>query len=301
MKAAQLYKPDPDFRAIARTHQSNYREQTLQVDFDEQDPQAKYGNLLPYWAAKKGYNFYEGYRDKIINTLEERYGKQYSKPLYANLLRSEHIPLNIFTPMGYNLNAAKVVICDILGRDISAVIDVKIEYAPSPAQNYLGDRTSFDAYIEYLDADNRKCGVGIEVKYTEQEYKIKKESKEYRDVIEKQNLRYSTHTNNSGYYIGDPYDLLSKDEFRQIWRNHILGASMVETGEIEDFTCIHLFPKGNKHFIDVIPKYKELMSDKGDRSFIDLTFEKLFGLLGKHYIGDEEQKWVEYLKSRYIF
>lgn len=55
--------------------------------------------------------------------------------------------------MGYNLNAAKVVVWDILGRDINAVIDVKIEYAPSPAENYLGDRTSFDAYIEYLDAD----------------------------------------------------------------------------------------------------------------------------------------------------
>lgn len=58
--------------------------------------------------------------------------------------------------------------------------------------------------------------------------------------------------------------------------------------------------KENTHFIDIIPKYRELISDKGDGSFIDLTFEELFDLFGKRYIGNQGQKWVEYLKSRYI-
>lgn len=301
MKIAQPYKPDPQFRAIARKLQSDFREQVLQVDFDDNDTRAKYGNLLPYWAAKKGLNFYEGYREFILGKLTERYGFKYNKPLYANLLRSEHIPLNIFSPMELNLEGARKVLSKIIEKDIKEVISIRIEYAPDPIENYLGDRTSFDAYIEYLDANNLKCGIGIELKYTEQEYKLKKESKEYRDVIEKQNIRYSTHTYNSEYYNGDCYDQLSKDEFRQIWRNHILGRSMVATGEIAEFTCIHLFPQGNTHFIDVIPKYRELMSHKGNHSFIDLTFEMLFDLIKEYYTTDEEQKWVEYLKNRYIF
>ena len=61
MKKTQLYKPDPPFRAEARTHQSNYRAQILKIDFDENDQQAQYGNILPLWAAEAGYAFYECY------------------------------------------------------------------------------------------------------------------------------------------------------------------------------------------------------------------------------------------------
>lgn len=37
---------------------------------------------------------------------------------------------------------------------------------------YLNDGTSFDTYIEYVDSNDQKGAIGIEVKYTENNYPI---------------------------------------------------------------------------------------------------------------------------------
>src|SRR5512139_2085873 len=103
MNSAVPYQGDNTFRADARRHQSEFREQILHVDIDSAIPRAKFGNLLPKEAAMNGLIFYEGYRDYILKVAEDRYGKINGTTRYTNLLRSEHIPLNIFTPMELNL------------------------------------------------------------------------------------------------------------------------------------------------------------------------------------------------------
>jgi adenosine/AMP kinase len=103
MKVAHPYPGDNEFRRRARAHQSEFREKALQVDFDSSNPRAKFGNLLPQEAAIQGLIFYEGYRDHIMKLAEDRYGKINGTIRYSNLLRSEHIPLNIFAPMQLNL------------------------------------------------------------------------------------------------------------------------------------------------------------------------------------------------------
>lgn len=294
------------FKRKAREHQIHFREKNLCVDF------CIYPNVLFYDDAIKGIIFYEEYRDDILKFLQKPVLKTSSSPspqMLTNLLRSEHIPYNIFFPMKYDLFSSVNLLNNILGRkQISKIIDIFIEYHPEPIEKYLFDHTAFDVYIPYIDFENNLCGIGIEIKYTEKEYPLKIGSREYNNVKNEKGetalfRNYLDATIDSEYFK-EPisYDELISNKFRQIWRNHILGASMVLNGDIKTFSSITIFPKANTHFYDdAIPKYKELLSDKGLKSFIALTYEDLFDLMEKSFEYEKSYKWIKYLRERYLF
>jgi hypothetical protein len=300
MESALPYPGDNEFRADARFHQSEFRENILRIDFDVSNKRAKYGNLLPRDAAKQGVIFYEGYRDYIMGVARKRYGKINSTALYSNLLRSEHIPLNIFTPMELNLDNAKDLFNEIISGGIANIKEIKIEHPGSyNPTKYLEDRTSFDTFILYTSITGLQGGIGIEVKYTELGYKIgKKESEDIKNL----DHPYTSVTKSCGYFI-DPDPLKFKaDHLRQIWRNHILGASMLQAGDIDIFHCIHLYPKGNSHFHEkALPEYRNLLTQKGKETFWGLTYEDLFSKMKTYFTSAQEVKWIEYLNNRYLF
>lgn len=300
MNTAKPYSEDNVFKAQARRHQSEFREKDLRVEFDSSNPRAKYGNLLPKEAATQGLIFYEGYRDHILKVAEDRYGKINGTARYANLLRSEHIPLNIFAPMELDPIGAGNLFNDIISGGIARIEGIHIEHPREYNPNkYLKDKTSFDTFISYKTTTGLRGGIGIEVKYTEVGYKIgKTEKKEMGNTSHP----YTKVTQSSGYYLDPRPETFKGDSIRQIWRNHILGASMIQAGELDVFHCVHLYPTGNIHFNEYsIPKYVERLTEKGNKSFIGLTYESLFLLMDKYFTTPQETVWVEYLKRRYLF
>lgn len=303
MKVAHPYPGDNEFRRSARALQSDFRENVLHVDFDRSNPRAQYGNLLPEDAAKQGLIFYEGYRDHILKVAKERYGKINGTARYSNLLRSEHIPLNIFAPMVMekNLDKAKELFNDIISGGIARIEGIWIEHPRKYDESKrLHDKTSFDTFISYSTALGQKGGIGIEVKYTEVGYKIGDTELKHFDKLDHP---YYTVTKGCGYFNNhSPQKFKQDDSLRQIWRNHILGASMISEGELDVIHCIHLYPKGNTHFeSDVIPQYKKLLTEKGKETFIELTYERLFLLMGRYFTTLHETDWIKYLKRRYLF
>ncbi len=168
---------DDKFKRKARVHQSWYRANVLKVNPGE------YENFLNDEDGKKGLNFYQDF--DILNAVHERYGKKYNKQLYSNLLRSEHIPFNLFIPLRYDQKFAKEVLGELLKDKIKEILKIEIEYAPPSKEKYLDDRTSFDAYIKYINEDNHPGIYGIEVKYTEHGYPLKKDSTEDRQIKKK--------------------------------------------------------------------------------------------------------------------
>ena len=293
-----------EFKRKAREHQVQFREEVLGVDY------CKYPNVLHIADALKGLVFYAPFRDEILEELRKPVPKTSSAPsgqMLNNMLRSEHIPYNIFFPMRKNMDGCRELFNDILSKEeIGRVVSIDIEFHPEPIEEYLADHTAFDVYVSYVDMYGRSCGIGIEVKYTEKEYPLMEGTSEYKHVKDENGntrlfLNYLNATLGSGYYKEDvSHDILVSNKFRQIWRNHILGASMVLHGNIHRFTSITLFPEANVHFSeDAMPKYAELLSDAGRESFVALTYERLFKLMERYFKIDEG--WVEYLKNRYIF
>lgn len=294
MTKGKTYCYDDAFKAKARAHQFAFRENELNDFYEEKNPQV----ILSPEAAKKGLIFCDTYRDLIRNKI----GAFKESALCSNMLRSEHIPHNIFTPMEEDYEATTSLLNEILGGGVAKINFIEIEfpgYVPDKSK-YLNDGTSFDAFIEYETLDGEKGGVGIEVKYTERGYPIGvKEAKD----IEKEGGEYSQMTKKSNYYIPslNIQSFIKANHLRQIWRNHILGYSMMRHRDIQRFHHIHLYPQGNKHFEKVIPEYRALLTTQGNESFIDLTYESLFDMMEAFFTTEKQQEWLKYLRRRYLF
>jgi hypothetical protein len=303
----KTFKGDKLFKRKARSKQSDFREKVLKVGFDSENRYGQYGAFLLQEHASKGLNFCEEFRTEILERIKLRYptmSNEQHDGLYANMLRSEHIPWNIFVPLDEDRYAAAKVLNEIIGEPfIDEITRIEIEWAPDKALS-LNDNTSFDTYIEYLSS-GKKCGIGIEVKYTEEGYNFGK--KEYKEVMKNEHSKYAEVTKACGLYSDSVANMplretpLCQDKYRQIWRNHILGESMVLNHMLCRFHTVTLFPSGNPHFSEVLPEYSEFLSDYGKSTFRYITFEELFELLGTNYKEAKYQKWIYYLKKRYLF
>ena len=280
------------FKKRSQLHQSKYRKTKLnKVAFD------KLEHILTEHDAKLGRNFYKGF--DIFQEVGNRYSN-YSKRRYANMLCSEHIPFNLFIPFNSNLDFAKSVFNDLLSGQIKSIDKIEIEYAPSPAKDYLNDKTSFDTYIEYTHIDNQKGIIGIEVKYTEKGYSQSKDSKQAKESQDKTSIYYNI-SEQCGIYKPDTTDLLITNSFRQFWRNQLLGESIiiVDNDKFKHFTSMTVFPKGNSHFVEASKEYMDMLKTNEDR-FVPVTYEKFISVCEEHVPDEKFEKWLEYLKERYI-
>lgn len=286
------YKPDDDFKRQARALQFAYREDILH-DFNEyKAPQV----LLSKQNAEKGLIFYEGYRDLILSKTG-----RVANQMTANMLRSEHILYNFFTPLETMPDIAAEIFSEIIGEPIKKILGIEIEFAGTGDKSqYLNDRTSFDAFIKYKTDNDLTGGIGIEVKYTENEYPLGE--KEGRDIAGANTL-YSEITSECGYYHPD-LDIkmfLTAHHLRQIWRNHILGYAMQAHGDVDIIHHVHIYPEGNKHFHGyALPEYRKLLTDKGNSTFKPITYEEYFAKLAQHSDADDISDWVKYLRLRYL-
>ena len=244
------YKPDDKFKRWARALQFAYREDVL-CDFNEyRTPQV----LLSEENAKLGMIFYEGYRDLILSKVGN-----VATQLTANMLRSEHIPYNLFTPLETMPEIAVDLFSKMIGVPIKQIKSIEIEYAGIGDKSmYLNDRTSFDAFVSYITPDDRKGGIGIEVKYTENEYPLGE--KEGKDIAGDNHL-YKDMTAESGYFRSglDISMFLTAHHLRQIWRDHILGYSMKHKGDVDIIHHVHIYPEHKEHFHNyALPEYRAL-------------------------------------------
>ncbi|NOX46259.1 MAG: hypothetical protein GXO89_04700 [Chlorobi bacterium] len=289
-----------EFKQNAKKHQINYREKHISTDYKT------YKTWLTDSAGKKGGNFYK--RLSVFSIVRQRFPNFYVN-LYSDMLRSEHIPFNLFIPFKHELSYCKDVFNELLGGCIKtiesrSIIDdrenIKIEFAPSPKGNYLNDRTSFDTYIEYNHIDGTKGIIGIEVKYTEKEYKLKIGSTEEKTIQDKSSKYYSVSID-SGLYKPHALDLLPNDIYRQIWRNHLLAESirLNQNKKFKHSSTLLLYPKDNDHFTVASKKYNELLISNAN-SFVPVTYERFLSACDKYCPNNEFQDWIDYLINRYL-
>ena len=279
------YEPDDQFKAAARLHQSAYRANVLKVGFDQ------YGNRLTESAGRVLLNYYDGLG--VRDALRRRY-PTYSRSRDADMLRSEHIPFNLFAPLIDRPDLANSLLYRILGVELSPPYQIELEWAPKPAEKYLGDRTSFDTYIRGADDQGRVVGIGIEVKYTEQGYRLGP-SEALR--IENPESTYWTTTRESGIFTDTGCKLLATDDLRQIWRNHLLGLKMRAVGDLDRFISVTIFPSGNEHMSHALSRYQRLLTNEGKSDLQSCTFERYIGFLDGDAVIEE---WKSFLQDRYL-
>ena len=72
------------------------------------------------------------------------------------MLSSQPMCFNLFGPLVGDLSLATRCMRALLPGEVGEVTEVRIEYGPSPADEYLGDRTSFDAFVGYTRPDGSR-------------------------------------------------------------------------------------------------------------------------------------------------
>ena len=287
MNIGPQYKPDDKFKARARLFQSKYRAEVLEVEFQD------YGNRLTDPDAHALLNYYD--KLNCRESLRNRY-PTYSRDRDADMLRSEHIPFNLLAPLDTDRTAAIRIIEQVFHIECVSIDSIKLEYAPNPKESYLNDGTSFDTYIEVTTVSGLKCGIGIEVKYTEHAYKLKRGSSEESRVLDHQSSYWKT-ARESACFKNPDDELFGTDPFRQIWRNHLLGLKMIEMGDVDHFYSVTLFPDGNQHFHAVIPEYISQLKDEAKPFLIGCTFETFISAING---SPEFEEWKDWLHRRYI-
>lgn len=285
MNIGTQYERDNKFKAAARLFQSKYRVTVLGVDFQD------YGNRLKDSDAQALLNYYD--KLNCRSSLRSRY-PSYSRKRDADMLRSEHIPFNLLAPLDTDHHLAISIISNAFGIKIAKIETIGIEYAPSPKEKYLNDGTAFDTYIKAETSHGGTCGIGIEVKYTEQDYPIGKT-----EAINVKNpqSRYWQIARKSRAFKNPDDEIFGTDPMRQIWRNHLLGLSMIEQGDVDTFYSITLFPDGNHHFHKSIPEYQALLVDSAQSHVFGCTFEKFISVIGG---SPDFEEWKEWLEKRYL-
>jgi hypothetical protein len=68
----------------------------------------------------------------------------------------------------------------------------------------------------------------------------------------------------------------------------------------EYFTSIILYPDGNDHFKELIPKYQSFLKPGQESSFKGITYEDFIDEAKIHTDDPDFIKWLQYLEKRYI-
>jgi hypothetical protein len=285
------YRLDDDFKRRARLHQSKFRATALGLAECR-----VYGNRLCPADALAGKNFFPW--PGMLAAIERRYGLTDTK-LTFDMLRSEHIPFNFFIPL--REHAAMIPLArEWSGVDVASILSIEIEWAPAPKARFLDDNTSFDAYVEYRAKDGTRGAIGVEVKFTEREYPWGKT--EWTRMFDDRS-RYLLVSAGSGIYGADGLELLRTPRFKQLWRNQLLGEAMLQSPalDLEHFTSVLLYPKGNAHFVEVTREYEKLLVPaRTSATFRAVTFEDFIARCREHARVPEDRAWADYLAGRYI-
>lgn len=329
-----------EFKAIARQHQIDFKVNDPEINIaadrfpirtirkNGKEYKIEVRSSLTWEDCRDENNlyriFFSGFRKEITEEVNKEASLTKGQ-MVTNLLRSEHIPYNVFFPLRYDLDGTARLFNCILGEErIAAISKINIEYNPKG----LVDGTSFDVYIEYTPKGanlNEKGGIGIEVKYTEKEYPIKRGTKEWEETHNASGIHlggnYSNPSNACGWFkpefiVDVPFEDKERmvthvvaNRYRQIWRNHILGASMVlglgekSDDKLSEFTSLTVYPGDNGHFSEVWNEYESKLTADGLKTFKHITYEELFPLMQKCLSEIEIphlNEWMDYLNRRYI-
>ncbi len=227
---------------------------------------------------------------------------------FRNMLRSEHIPYNFFIPLKLNSNQIEVLsfFKKLFDRDdLLTITKFEIEWAPD-SKYTMQDKTSFDVYIQFDLQNDKTLGVGIEIKFTEKSYPYTAmELSRLKKEVEAESPYFKIWNNKKiSVYEDNSYNILGEKMYKQFFRNHLLGLSMINNNnlkiKIDEFISVHLFPEANTYQKEKAEEYNQKIRLENRRYFISLTFEKFIDEGEKIFNASAEKKWLNYLKDRYI-
>lgn len=288
---------DPPFTRRMRFHQSWYRANELGVLYGT-GPTASsarlYGNMLTPEAAEVGVNFLS---PAIFAVAEMRLARKDGLidrfRLLHNMLASQTMCFNLFAPLTRDLDVTTQLVRALLPNEVGRVTRVEIEYAPKPADEYLGDNTAFDAFIEYTRPEGEIAFLGIETKLSEPFSRQAYDSPRYRALTEHPRSPWPQ----------EAWLAVANIRHNQLWRDHLLVEAMLKhpgskyaAGRLvlvrhpQDVTCAQ-----------TVADYRKLLRPVDD-TFMDLPLDRLIAAWRSTLPSNDTERlaWLSALDERYL-
>ncbi len=196
----------------------------------------------------------------------------------------------LFGPLAKDLTLARKFLSTLVPDEVAEVIRVEFEWAPQPSEEYLCDRTAFDAFIEHRTANGVSAGLGIETKLVEPFSQNVYDRPEYRRWM---NLPESP-------WLPDVHDKVQVIRHNQLWRDHLLAVALkLHPSSPYDITRLLLV----HHAEDVdacntISAYKMLLQN--DDSLLNLSLDKIIESWFTVVDNNDVLNWLFAFKMRYI-
>lgn len=290
------YAGDGPFRARMRFHQSWWRAEVLNAPHGI-GPTASgkpLGSCLDQDSAEAGRNFLT---TDIFGVAQARIAQGSGVERFRclhNLLSSQPMCFNLFGPMVRDKALATTLLGAVVPGGVSQVTDVRVEYAPAPAGEYVGDRSAFDAFVEYLDGDGATCFIGVETKLTEpfspHQYR-KDSSPRYQEL---------TDAHDSPWTLAGQ-STVDAGTSNQLWRNHMLVEAVRKHPSAPHGTrgwlAVAHHP-GDTECTAALASYRSLLHDP-DGCLLDWRLGHLVDAWRPLVAGDNAT-WLARFEARYV-
>ncbi|HSV26411.1 MAG TPA: hypothetical protein VLH60_00825 [Sedimentisphaerales bacterium] len=323
IEEGKAYTAGNSFRARAEAQQRRFRANELKL------PQGRYGHWLRDEDAARGANFYG--RAYEVASKRARDGKGVNKArTMGNMLSSQAMCFNIFgnllTEDGLALATTAL---QKFTPTIHQVKQIDIEYTPN--KDVFGDQSGqagvdCDVLIEYIAANGEGGLLAVETKFVEEEFS----ACGFRKNVKKADpgrISCSEGTRPGNNFDGCLYvsrkhygywdqsrrlgtlrpDVLEGDQpcpfgdgMWQLWVNHTLVHAEASKRKLKEAFFAVCAPKGNDKLLKgerIIDDFKKYLADPASMLLIEL--EDFIDAL-QSSAGPDHQKWIDYLKQRYV-
>lgn len=288
------HEGDNAWTARMRLHQSWYRASVLGLPFGTGPSKGDarlLGSMLDEHGAAAGANFI----DPAVRLVYAQHSKQGVEAFRCerNMLSSQPMCFNLFGPLALDTALATRLMQAVLPDEIAVVEEVRIEFAPEPRQQYLDNRTSFDALVRYRTPDGHPAFLGIETKLTEP-FTQRAGAKHH--VYEALSRREDS------IWRQSDWDRLADPRWRQLWQNHLL---------VEALRRHPAAPFGQRGLLVLVSHPSDERCARtsaaysttlvsSEETFVDLPVDALLPAWREAVSTDAERRWLFELTRRYL-
>lgn len=286
---------DDPFTARMRRHQSWYRSHILRVPCGigpKPTSTTPYGNMLAPADGEAGRNFLTSEIAEVaLARVAEGAGAVEPFRLFHNMLSSQPMCFNLFGPLVRDTALASRLLPTLVPEQNGEVTRVLLEWAPEPAADYLGDRTAFDAFIEYRTPDHRLHALGIETKLTESFSAKIYDREEYRRWMRVPNRPW----------LPDADARVDAVEHNQLWRDHLLAVAIRHQAGSRYATSrlLVVHHPEDRRCVQVCAGYLALLRD-GDDTVRSIALDRLVDTWSPIVKQPARTAWLQPFRTRYL-
>lgn len=214
--------------------------------------------------------------------------------LFNNMLSSQPMCFNLFADLRLgvhhdNANAREIIAAMFPESPIRKVDRVEIEMLPQPKEDYIDDRTAFDAVVLFTGSDGRPGLASIETKYTD-----KLGVSPARSVARQKQI-----ARDIGLFDDRAADLYDSVPFGQIIRNLLLTLVYGKRHECSSVRNYVIAPAEDEETRQVIHSLRERLAPKYRDAIAFISLEDV-GERGLRVARGEYKRHLRAFHQRYL-